>query len=849
MNILNYLTIKHLKLNKKRTIVSIIGIILSTALMVGIGLLFSTMHRYLIISTEKDYGSQHVVINNVDSDKIKNLELEKNIKSYYKTESMGFSYLKDSQNEYKPYLYLLSGDKELFKILNLIEGHYPQNENEIVISEHISLNGKVKINIGDELELDYGVRIIEDEESSNNSFFNEGESLKITGHKKYKVVGIVQRYIHESYSAAGYTVFTLFNEDITDKKVSVFITFNSPKNIYEKTENLAAKLGIYDNEYIDYNSNLLTLYGESKYDNFSSSMTGVIVLMLSIVSVACIIVIYNSFAISVMERKKQFGLFSSIGTTKKQLRKTVLFEALIVGVIGITLGILGAFLGIYIVILLMNELLTSVFDHNLVFAVKLNYIVIPVLFMIGVIFLSALLPAHKASKFSPIETIKQMDDIKLTKRKLKINKLVSKLFGVPGELALKNIKRNKKKYRITIISLVVSIVLFISFGAYLNYAVEGTSSMVGNYNIDFLISNTDLESDNNELFKEIKSRNEIKDYLIYKDYHILTKAIDKKYINKKTPDFIKDRLTNEFIDSALIKLDEKSYNKLVKKYNLKEDSIIIYNKYEYIERGNSRKNHIINILNDKFNNELNFCNSVDDKLDCSGKTFKNVYLMNEDEFGFEIFKNNNSLVILVNGKTFNEIDELTDIYFYNEIMLLKLKNGKNSLNIDKYIDRLINETNNDNYNYSNIKEEIKSARNIVLAVKILFYGFISLVTLIGITSVFNTINTSIALRRKEFAVLRSIGLTSKEFNKMLRFESLFFGIKSLFYGIPISIGIVILISYSFSGLVEFENIMIPWNNIVIAVISIFIVVFICMFYSTNKIKKENILDAIREENI
>ena len=139
-------------------------------------------------------------------------------------------------------------------------------------------------------------------------------------------------------------------------------------------------------------------------------------------------------------------------------------------------------------------------------------------------------------------------------------------------------------------------------------------------------------------------------------------------------------------------------------------------------------------------------------------------------------------------------------------------------------------------------------KNIVLVVKILMYGFIGLIVLIGITSVFNTITTSMALRRREFAVLRSIGLTNKGFNRILYFETLFIGLKAIIYGIAVSLIIIYLIHNSLSQ-VSSRSIYIPFTSFIIAIIAVFLIVFLTMIYSSRKIKKDNILEQIRQENI
>ena len=457
MSVLKELTIKNLKLNKKRTIVTIIGIILSTALMVGIGLLFSSFQDLMIRDTINYNGRYEALYKNVsleNVDKISNDNID-----YFYEKPIGFSTF-DSDNEYKPYIYIAGVNKTYFDELKLVTGRFPQNDSEIIISKHINEQNDVSYKVGDSITLSYGSRNIDGNLTLSNGELVEGETINVGGEKTYKIVGIVERSNFESYSACGYSFFTL---DTNGNKgnVNLYVMFNKNKKIIKQSEELAKDLNYEDN--IIYNSTLLALYGESTYGNVMSTMVSMMVIMLALVSIGCIVVIYNSFAISVMERKKEFGLLSSIGTTKKQLRSSVLFEALIVGVIGIILGIVGAYVGIGVVIVIINNLIGDILEMNLNLVTNPIFIIIPVIFMIIVIFVSSLIPSRRASKISPIEAIRQNDDIKINKKKIKTSKLVNSLFGIEGEIALKNIKRNKKKYRVTIVSLFISIVLFISF--------------------------------------------------------------------------------------------------------------------------------------------------------------------------------------------------------------------------------------------------------------------------------------------------------------------------------------------------------------------------------------------------
>lgn len=603
MSILNDLTIKNLKLNKKRTIVTIVGIILSTALMVGIGLLFSSFQDYMIRETISYNGKYEAEYGDVSLDKLNSID--KKDFSYFYQKPIGFSKF-DSANEYKPYIYISSVDKEYFNELHLISGRFAENDSELVISNHINTNGGASYKIGDIITLKYGERVIEGVNTLANNEYYEEETLNIVGEKTYTIVGIVERSNFEDYSASGYSTFTLDMND-KDGTVNVFVMFNNKKKIIKQSEDLAKKLGY--NNAISYNSTLLALYGESTYGNIMKSMITMIVIMLSLVSIGCIVVIYNSFAISVMERKKEFGLLSSIGATKKQLSYTVFFEALIEGIIGIILGICGAYIGIGTVILIINNLIGDILVLKLNLVTNIVFIIIPVIFMILVIFISALVPSRRAAKVSPIEAIRQNDDIKVNKKKIKTGKLVNKLFGIEGEIALKNIKRNKKKYRVTIVSLFISIVLFISFSSYMNYTIDTASSVMGEVPYDYQISYFGDDNDIDALDKisEIIKSNDVKEYVSYSASNL--SIIGNYTYSDEYLDFYKSAYGDDGIKAltnlkyqyiSIYILDDISYNKYKELIGLDKDSVILLNKFKGVSYGNNKRvNYDIPVIDRK----------------------------------------------------------------------------------------------------------------------------------------------------------------------------------------------------------------------------------------------------------
>lgn len=841
MEILNRLTIKHLLMNKKRTIVTIIGITLSMALMLGCGLLASSFIEEMKQETIDTNGAHHVEFKNLTEQEAKTIENNINVSKSYFYSTIGFADFLDSANESKPYYYIAAASKDLLEGFELKEGRLPENDHEVVISEHIHYNANQYLKVGDTLDILVGHRYQNGEEALQNIEYFPGEDEIVDAvSKQYNIVGIIARPYTEEYSAAGYSVFTCSQDYSKNSANYLFVEFQKPKDTFEIGSDIQEELSL-SNQDVDYNSSLLYFYGTTRYDNVNQSVLSVMCIGLTLLSVGCIIVIYNSFAISTMERKKQFGLYSSIGTTKKQILHTVFFEAFLVGTIGIGLGILGSFLGIYIVLQILNHLLVNIWNYHFSLVINWMFIFVPILFMIFVIFFSALIPAKRASRVTPIEAIRENDDIKMPRRKLRTPKYITRLFGIEGELALKNMKRNKKKYRITVLSLFISIVLFISFSTYLTYGVS-TIGTIDYYDYDILINSYSEETLLS--LKEIqKDSRVIKSYLFASDYFSF--QVPYEYYVKEYQEYRKNMVSDDLkVDTnylSVVVLSDADYQDYQKRIGANDTDIILLNEGQYVSYQEKKRVSYHQAFFQEKPSHLKVCKDVSN---CNGELsvtyteevlptflytsyhYEPIVFMSESKYQNFLEENQGD----IQSEPYYSLQMITSDYeeFYQELS-------------DKYDGK--------NFNVFSPKVDLKEQQNLILAIKILLYGFISLVSLIGITSVFNTIHTSINLRRKEFAMLRSMGLTPNGFNKMVIFESLFFGLKSLFFGLPVSLIFVLLIHQSMSGFSRGEGILIPWMSVWIAIFGVFFIVLLAMWYSVKKIKKENILNAIRDENI
>ena len=447
--------------------------------------------------------------------------------------------------------------------------------------------------------------------------------------------------------------------------------------------------------------------------------------------------------------------------------------------------------------------------------------------------------------------IRENEELKIPRKKVKTPKWIRKIFGMEGEIALKNMKRNKRKYRITLLSLFISIVLFISFSTYLKYGLSVVElNELPNY--DILVASEDTD-----VLEEIKMNDLVDNSHSFYSNTLFYEILDESMYQKEYFDFMKNYYWEDYhkVSVAAIILEDDDYQKLTDIYHVSSNTILFLNELSYTDYYDGNRLAYHTPIFTQNMSKFTFCNGDWDI--CKEMP---IYLVNEEEKStlFNEYMHDDTIqtVFLSNSIALEsglfvdtEIDEtgnsITTNYTDRHQYLTIQSDEYESLYQE--LDKNYGATSN--FSISSPTIDYQNEKNSLLAMKILMYGFITLVTLIGVTSVFNTIYTSIHLRRKEFAMLRSVGLSPKGFRKMIFFESLFFGLKSLLYALPVSFIFIFLISRSMGYSFQFGGILIPWGAIFIAIVGVFLLILITMMYSTRKIKKENILTSLQDENI
>ncbi len=886
MQILNRLTIRNLKLNKRRTIVTIIGIILATALLTAVATMAVSLKESVTLRSKKVDGDFHLLLYDMTDKEKESVINNRQVESYYETHEVGYGVLDGCVNDSKPYVYIEALDSDTFEKaeINVTSGRLPEDDSEIVISSHIKTNGGVKYNLGDKITFDIGDRTYNGKKLYQNDTYREDEQLEAKQTKTYKVVGICDRlpYGEEPRTAPGYSVITLANKaDTSLNKSDIYLRFNK-KALKDRYDLTADILGVdktlfnklnsgkledkeiqtlksqLDKTHSYYINNSLIKY-EAFYDSsvaFVYNMAAVVMVIIIITSAVCI---SNSFAISINQKTKQYGMLASIGATPRQIRKNVFFEAAFMGVIGIVAGIGGGLSASYILVVLSNKMLIDTFEMSIVYAPSLLGVLLSIVLAIVTIVLSALVPAIRASRMSPIMAINHSEDIKIKSKSLKTPKLIGKVWGEGGVLAYKNMKRNKRKYRVITISIALSVSTFIALYGFMSLLTESVNRYA-NDKIDLRVYMSSYKSMSvdeankkvSNIVNRINNETNITDFTFARGFYASLKdepkySSDYKEVNKYEAGLAE----NNGYYISIISLGNEEYGKYIKKLGISKETaqsggILVDNTYQYINNGNDIKyfniydgykaGDVLTYRIDTSNSSKSLDNSKSSD-DTILYDIRIVALSNERPFGYDNAYTSYGYLI-VSDDYMNRIDTKN-----TDSTLLNI----NCDDPDKAQDILVNEFNiGQNYIF-NAAQERRNDEKLILTMKIFLYGFIAIVSLIGITNIFNTVTTGMELRGKEFAMLQSIGMTKKEFDKMIRLESVFYGSKALIIGV-VSGTILSYVIYISAGESQLKYTL-PLLAIVMSVIVVIILLLGIMKYSIAQIRKQNIVETIRNENI
>lgn len=891
MNIFHTYTRRCLKKNRVRTIVTIIGIILSMTMLTAVVEGANSGMQYLARAEMDRTGFSHAVFYEVPAEKTKEIAQNKDIEDTTVWSRVGWAEIENSSFS-TPYLLIedmgyKNGDSLM--PLHLLDGRLPENEGEILLPANL-LRYRDAIETGAVLTLQVGDRA--DKEGNTlgqRDYVQEGETLVNTAEKTYTVVGIYERLdaFAEPYDSAGFTAFTCGGGQ---GPCMVFFTLKHPSRFYDYMQEDCP---------FDYafsaHSELLSFCGALRGGSLSRMFTSLMVILLLIVAVGSVLLIYNSFSISVAQRTTQFGILKSMGATRKQIRGSVLYEALLLSCIAIPVGALAGCLGIGVTLYLLRDSFGFVAGSTTVqmgLAISWPGLALSAVLCLLTTLISAWIPARRALQVSPMEAIRSVREVKIRPREVKTGKLTYKLFGFEGMLAQKNFKRSRRQYRITVLSLTLSVVLFLSasaFCAYMEASITGVTQIEGVQEADILYRRWfDEESIQagkaEEIYRRLMSVNEVEEGVYFTSLSEIL-SFDESSLTKDASALMKDYYDyGESTGSAyLLFLRDESFRELCKANGLDADAYmnsdspvgVVWNqctvgeetdkgstRYKQVEWMNSFPTrcgywHIPETLEE--NGEVWNLNGIED-----GEVLyyrPETWTGDESEFKRVPAADIISITELQVGAALKErpffleyADAIYLIYPFSAQKTLLSDRGTTVSYLFKaenhaaaYADMEKLIWDGEGY-ISDLTAGQENERAMLLVMRVFSYGFIVLISLIAMANVFNTISTGLMLRRREFAMLRSVGLTQKSFYRMMRYECLIYGIKGLFWGLCLSFGIIVLM-YRVTMEGMDTGFFVPWGSVAVAAGSVFAVVFATMLYAAGQMKGDNPVDTLKNENL
>lgn len=864
MKALEKITLRNIRMNRKRTWVTIIGIMLATALIVVVADMAVSFRASMIEYEKINSGDYHYCFHAVEPENLKYFQENRNIDRMGLIADMGYTRIEDAGNKEKPYLFLKAMDEQAMEVVNVtvLEGRLPENSHEVILSEGIRRTGNTPYQIGDVLHLEnqdrYNAEGLELDQSCN---YMEGETLTdgVYAGGDYTVVGIMKRLMPEQEvsGAPGYTVITRMEDPNAYRSVDIYATYTKtglkhrdavtaglmgiPEDLYQRYQSAESMseeewkaLDQCISSYVVCNQWLL------KYEllQFSEenlqmlyAVAGVAIVIIIVSSVFCI---RNSFVISLTEKMKLYGMLASVGTTRRQRKKVIYGEALLLGLVGIPMGIALGLLAGWIVVKGTGHLLEQSLNVELRYVISLPALLISILLSVVTILLSGSQAAHKAAKVSPIRAIRGNDTVRLSRKEVRMPKWLEKWFGIGGKIAYKNLRRARNRYRTTVISIVVSVAVFVGMSGFISMAMSVSKAYYkeSTYQLGVYV----YSSDQIQELDKIADIEGVEQVVIARFSSLSVPAAEIKYSDRYRS--AEEPMEEDQSESLVVAaLDPQSFRDYVKQTGGMSDagdqSAILVNQGTMIVQQDGKEKQVVGDLyayraGDEITGTLGGDQSV---------TFTIAKTTDQRPTGLETIRNG---LLIINSDAIAAYEpafrDAADAYVVCEDPDQVEQEIQDRLNL---FSEIIN----------NKKEEYESSKALYTLIGVFLYGFIIVIALIGITNIFNTITTNMELRSREFATLKSVGMTRKEFQRVIWLEGIFYGLKSLLIGLPLGIGLSVVFHVALaSGSLEtpYE---LPVVGILISVAAVFLLLFGIMRYSMGKINQKNIIETIQNENI
>lgn len=841
MNIFHKVALQGLTKNRARTFVTVIGVVLSAALFTTVATFGTSLLQFMVNASAAKCGDWHIDFVDVDLGFVQERMEDSEVMELVAFENIGYAPLDGAKSAEKPYLFLAGFTDKAFEKLpiTLISGRLPQNDTEVIVPNHVSIKAGVRIPMGELLSLAVGSREMDGSTLTQHDPYMEGETLATVAEKTYLVVGTYERAGFEEHDSPGYTLITKSKGASQAGRYSLFVTLDGPQRVKAYAGRFAGSLPFVLNE------DVLRFYGVSESALLNTVMFAVGGILAAIIMTGSVFLIYNSFNISLNERMHQFGILMSAGATARQLTNSVLFEGICIGLLGIPFGVAAGIGGAALILPIVekNFAVMAASSAGLALSVSVPVLAAAAAVSLVTILISAYIPARKAAAIPVMECIRQTGEIKTEAKDVRISKFAGRLYGLEGTLSLKNFRRNKRRYRSVVLSLTLSVVLFVTGSAF-SAALKGIAKeLTVEVDGDISFYAQDMPSEEllalHDSLKNVEgvSRSTWQGNLLY--------------------DCTVSGLPADFVSAYLQAADGGGMGEALEipmYIQFIEDAVY----YEFIESlGFSREEYsgrdgkVLALIIDTSEHNTFF---VGQQMEFTlhspdGGQAKTVPAAMVDNYPLDTlpFDSMPRYLFLMEAPWSMKDDfyglekaSKSGLTFWTDTpaqTMARIQAGITDAGIAR------------DYALVNVSAAVDLLRSLTFVVDVFTYAFAVMISLIAVANVFNTISTNIRLRRRELAMLRSIGMSERGFSRMMNFECFFYGLRTLLSGVPIAGVLSWLIYKGMAASEQLEGFAyhFPWKSMTVSVLGVFCIIFITMLYAAGKIRKENIIDALRDD--
>ncbi|MGE8204947.1 ABC transporter permease [Heyndrickxia sp. NPDC080065] len=793
MSIYGKLTKKHLLQNKKRTILTLLGMILSISLITSIGTFLISFQQYSIHKTKSDNGSYHVKINHANHQLLKRLQVNPQIKKAGVLSKETY-FLKDGEK-----LVLKTIDQEVFSLLPF-HAIKEQNHQGIIIEKWVFADLKKRYNT----------------EKSITLKDKEGKSHILQVHK---IVDNHQNFRDEQ-GLEGFIVKKTVTEQ---KNIEIFLEVDEHANFQEVYRQL---LNDVPKENIELNHPLIgVMFSEETPDATSIYKSPIYILPIGIVVIATFAFIFNMFQISITERIRDIALLRTVGATKRQIKKMTVYEMGIYGLISIPVGLILGIFGFWIILSLYQLFFQETEISLFYFPMVLSPGVLLLSSFIGLfaLIISGLLPLKIANRASPLDFLRRTGSHRVLSAR-RMNRFLKNVVGIETVMAIRNIFRNRLRSFIIIFSLGFSMFLFIAFSSFVMMMIK--SDIRDQINGDFRIVLHQSETLPKALWADLERIPEIKEkYIHYASVPVKLNLPISNLSQTEADNIYASNIDGKEFYSAFsnvspITVENERFltNRLIagsiNKKRMLLDHGIIYAK------GKGSKSLM----------------KVGDQVFIQTKSEEN------NDYGPMRMVKVSGIIEL--GQSENELLSYPEIIPSTPTvngMSLYLKNEKDMKKVSKKLEEIT--ANNPNLEIVNVVENQRNATSLETQIQILLYGFVIVIAFIGILNIINTTIMNIILRRREYATLQAIGMSIKSVRNMVIKEGLLFGLISGGIGMAAAGFIELLLALNGAPLEWMESLKIYF-------LAFLVLIFICnisALVSSHMLKNTQWTDKFRNE--